>query len=971
MEKNLMKQINFKQRLETEHAIIHALVKVIEQNSKKDNGVLHALKKGFKCLGARFKLMQPPTSNQNNAKIQQDYENNILRVIPELEYSDRNNNRLDLCLFVNGLPTATVELKTDFTQSVYDAINQYKKDRPPKNEPLLTFGRGALVHFALSTSQAYMTTKLDGKKTNFLPFNQGNNGGAGNPQNPNGYDTEYVWQKIWHKDNWLDILQNYIHMKDESVLIFPRYHQWDCVQKITHNLKTTPYDRKRYLIQHSAGSGKTNSIAWLAHKLTNQYDGKGQNMEYASVIVITDRTILDAQLQQAITKLDPTNGIVVKSVVQSSHASKSEQLAKYLTEGSRIIVVTLQTFPYALKKIQSDLSDKKFAIIADEAHSSQSGTTARNIRTDITTPTDTHSKTDAEDDLNNTVEKYNSKNLSLFAFTATPKDKTIQIFGALPSPDMIPNNENNIPTAFHTYTMKQAIEEGFILNVLENHTYYEQLYQLSVDKKQQDKKVKQRKGTKKVKQWVTQHPTTIGQKVQIIVNHFQENVQHLLDGQAKAMVVTSGRLEVVRYKTAFDDYLQKENITDIQTLVAFSGTVTDADQEYTENTINTITGHIANAFKTHAYNILLVANKFQTGFDQPKLVAMYVDKKISNIECVQTLSRLNRCYPRKDKTFILDFQNPSEWVVESFSKYYKHTLLEGTSDPNHVYTLYDNLLAQDIFNDTHVQKVWNLYIQNNMTQAKLYSAMAEPVDIFRKRYYDVKLSIENAKQNDNANALKQAEKDLSELNIFRKNVSIFVNFYNFITQVIDFQDAELDQQQIFCKYFAKLIQDGGSKENIDIQGVKIDFMQFTKHDPSDGRLPDKDGMLKPTQAVGTQIPKTEQEIRLQQIIDAVNTLFNTINDKDFTVHEPYLKNIAQHIEKDNIAIQQIRESNGDAKQVLQGNRFKTLVEKLVIDDMERAEIIMKDAESIKIFHKVMYDYIRYRQIAVGRSTEPI
>ena len=489
-----------------ENEILKTIAKEVDivakkKTGKERHGVLSILRKGFKCYGATFKMMQPKPNSENHATHMERYNKTICRVIPELLYSDRNMNRIDLVLFVNGLPTATVELKTDFTQSVQDAIHQYKVDRLPQNERLLTFKTGAPVHFALSGDECYMTTKLDGKDTFFLPFNRGNDGGAGNAPNPNGYPASYVWQDVWKPENWLDILKNYIHMNidndNKEKLIFPRFHQWDAVEKITTDVEVQGAGT-RYLVQHSAGSGKTNSIAWLAHKLSNQYEGA--NHRFSSVIVITDRTILDEQLQASISQLDPTVGIVVKSVTRTADSSKSKKLAEFLDAGSRIIVTTLQTFPFAIQHMadSKSLKGKNFAIIADEAHSSQSGGTIRGIYKNLKSQPENLPNEDdvvtGEDFIMDTLEYGGaSSNLSLFAFTATPKDKTIQIFGTRPNPD-IPPADDNVPQAFHHYTMKQAIEEGFILNVLENHMHYETAFHLSTEDWADERILKERKG---------------------------------------------------------------------------------------------------------------------------------------------------------------------------------------------------------------------------------------------------------------------------------------------------------------------------------------------------------------------------------------------------------------------------------------------------------------------------------------------
>ena len=565
-------------------------------------GSLHYLRNDLKYIGSKFKLCQfkPELYNPDT---QAKYDANILRVVQEVT-TKSGKERIDLVLFLNGVPIATLELKTDFTQNVQDAVNQYKYDRPAKGEPLLEFKKRALVHFAVSTDEVYMTTKLAGPKTFFLPFNRGHaDGSAGNPPNPNGYATAYLWEEVLQRDSLLNILARYIHLevKDKEdhrgkkykseTLIFPRYHQLDVVRKLLADTRAKGAGH-HYLIQHSAGSGKSNSIAWLSHQLSSLHSDNEESV-FNSVIVITDRTVLDNQLQETISSFEHKEGVVVGISREGSNESKSTQLADALERGAKIIITTIQTFPFVLEAIQerTTLRDRKYAIIADEAHSSQTGSSAKQLREVLTAEQiEEGVEISAEDIINATLEAKDSSSLSFYAFTATPKVKTLEMFGVLPDPTQAPS-EINKPQAFHLYSMKQAIEEGFILDVLQGYTTYKLYYKLEHSGKTVDEEVESKRAKVKIAKWLNIHPHNIAQKIEIICEHFRTHIAHLLDGQAKAMVVTSSRQAAVRYKIAFDKYIKVHGIEEqMQAMVAFSGKITDdiegAEKEYTEANMN-------------------------------------------------------------------------------------------------------------------------------------------------------------------------------------------------------------------------------------------------------------------------------------------------------------------------------------------------------------------------------------------------
>uniref|UniRef100_UPI003566A989 type I restriction endonuclease subunit R n=1 Tax=Pseudoalteromonas nigrifaciens TaxID=28109 RepID=UPI003566A989 len=614
--------------VDSERHFITALVKQLNKadahatdRASRTYGTLGVLRHGLKIRNARFSLCQFKPEHNLNPETTARYKANICRIVPEVVYSPHTSvknsskdktdgkvakrNRIDIVLFVNGIPVTTMELKSEFKQSVDNAISQYKKTRLPKDpdtgkpEPLLTFKRGALVHFAVSQYEVYMTTKLAGDNTYFLPFNKGTSeGGAGNdvPADSSRYATDYLWNEVLTPDNLLAILGHFMHLQIEEeedaigrkskkeTMMFPRYHQWDVVTKLVDAAITEGAGQK-YLIQHSAGSGKSNSIAWTAHQLSTLYNSDGDK-QFDSVIVITDRTVLDDQLQDTIYQFEHADGVVGKINRKEGDGSKSEQLAEALVNSQPIIIVTIQTFPFVLKAIEdsSVLKSRRYAIIADEAHSSQTGSTARQLKEvlvsgDIESNTDDDKPLSSEDVLDATLAaRRSSPNLSYYAFTATPKPKTIELFGRLPNPDL-PAASDNLPAAYHVYSMRQAIEEGFILDVLKNYTNYKVVYQLKQKMAAADDEVDARRAKIKLNSWVRLHEHNIAQKVKIIIEHFNDNIKGLLGGQAKAMVVTGSRKEAVRYKLAFDKYISDNSYRGINAMVAFSGEVTFNDND--------------------------------------------------------------------------------------------------------------------------------------------------------------------------------------------------------------------------------------------------------------------------------------------------------------------------------------------------------------------------------------------------------
>ena len=923
-------------------------------------GSLYCLRKEIKYIGSKFKLCQfkPELYNPDTQK---KYDTNILRVVQEVT-TKSGKERIDLVLFLNGIPIATMELKTDFTQNVQDAINQYKYERPAKGEALLEFKRRALVHFAVSTDEVYMTTKLAGPNTYFLPFNKGKeDGSAGNPHNPNGYATSYLWEEILERDSILNIIARYIHLEvkekenhegkksKSETLIFPRYHQLDAVRKLLADTKQNGAG-KHYLIQHSAGSGKSNSIAWLAHQLSSLHDEQSEGI-FNSVIIITDRTVLDNQLQETISSFEHKEGVVVGITRDGSHESKSSQLADALERGAKIIITTIQTFPFVLDAIKqrTSLKDNKYAIIADEAHSSQTGLSAKQLREVLTAEQiEEGVELSAEDIIAAEIRTSNAtQNLSFYAFTATPKPKTLEMFGVLPNPNE-PPSQTNKPQAFHLYSMKQAIEEGFILDVLQGYTTYKLFYKLEHTNRYQDEEVESKRAKVKIAKWLNIHPYNIAQKIEIICEHFRRHVAHLLEHQAKAMVVTSSRNAAVRYKLAFDKYIKEKGIEDeMQAMVAFSGKVSDdiegAQKEYTEANMNpNLRGRdMRKAFDSNDYQVMIVANKFQTGFDQPKLCAMYVDKKLGGVDCVQTLSRLNRIYPGKEQTFVLDFYNEVEDIKEAFEPYYNTTQLEDVTDPNIVYDLQYKIEEAGIFTPIDVENYAKAFFDPKGTQAAMSSAVKPAVDRYKNRYRAILKEIETlsenlkkAKQNKDDKAIHNYELDLKEANIeknaldvFKKDLITFLRMYDFLSQIVDYADEELVKLAAFVKALLPNLRTNDTKEPIDISLIKLSHYKLHKQQETNISL-EGEKQLSGIGATGAT-PKDPQKELLSQIISHMNALFEgELSDEDMINYANTIKDKVLENEK---VMEQVR--NNTKEQSMMGG-FSEAVNSAVIESLD-------------------------------------
>jgi type I restriction enzyme R subunit len=762
-------------------------------------GTVDVVRHGLVDLGVTIRLAFFRPASGLTPELVERYGKNRLTVTRQLPYEVGSTKTLDLCLFVNGVPVATAELKNALTgQGAAEAIEQYRTVRDPKN-PLL---RRAVVHFAVDTERVAMTTRLAGKATRFLPFNRGHDLGAGNPPNPSGHRTAYLWERVWQRDAWLDLLNRFVHVEPapkgstkEPTVIFPRFHQWDAVLALTGEAREHGAGHD-HLVQHSAGSGKSNTIAWLAHRLSSLHDANDTKV-FDKVVVITDRRVLDKQLQDTIYQFEHAHGVVVR--IDES----SQQLADALAgEQARIIITTLQKFPFVNDKIGA-LPDRTYAVIVDEAHSSQTGDSATALKAVLGAkgyaPDPEEPPDPAEDALAAAVAaRGRQPNLSFFAFTATPKARTLELFGRYD-----PATDRHVP--LHLYSMRQAIEEGFIHDVLASYVTYQTYWHIE-QATPEDPEYDPGKARAAIARFVSLHPHQLAQKAEVIVEHYRSKVRHRVGGMAKAMVVTASREHAARYKLALESYINDKGYTDVGVLVAFSGSLDVDGKDVTESSMNGFPeSRTPQEFDTDAWHLLVVAEKYQTGFDQPKLYAMYVDKPLTGLAAVQTLSRLNRTYDRdgvrKDGTFVLDFRNDAEDIRAAFEPYYGATVAPPT-DPN---LLYDTRHGLDEFGvlwpDEVERTVELLLTTGKVAHDRVHATLAPPVDRF---HHDL---------------------DDEEQDRFRDALNRFIRTYAFLSQVVAFTDAKLERDYLYCKALAALIKEGGTEAvhpDVELTHLKVE-----------------------------------------------------------------------------------------------------------------------------------------------------
>jgi type I restriction enzyme R subunit len=817
-------------------------------------GTLDVLRQGIKDSGCKFKLAYFRPASGLNEETRRLHAANLFAVVRQLRYSERNEKSLDLVLFLNGIPIFTAELKNPLTgQDVESAIRQYKTDRDPR-EPLLAYGR-CLAHFAVDPDLVYVTTQLVGPRTRFLPFNRGKFGGAGNPPVPptqSGYPTGYLWDETWARDSVLDLIRQFIHEVEEEddtgrktgrrSLIFPRYQQLDAVRKLVTHARAAGTG-ERYLIQHSAGSGKSFTIAWLAHQLSTLHDAADRRV-FDSIVVITDRRVLDRQLQTTMRQFEQTLGLV------ENIDTTSRQLKEALEAGKTIIVTTLQKFPVIAGEI-GDLPGKRFAVIVDEAHSSQSGESTKSLKAVLASGSLEDAEAEEaqaetpEEELESTIlaemeRRGRLPNLSTFAFTATPKSKTLELFGT--------RREDGKFQPFHRYSMRQAIEEGFILDVLANYTTYKAYWRL-LKTVEGDPRYDKKKAEYLLKSFVELHPHAINEKVRICVEHFAARVQSAIGGRAKAMIVTRSRLHAVRYALAVKRYLE-ERAYPFKALVAFSGTVHDGGRSYTEAGMNGFPeAQTARTFERPEYRFLIVANKFQTGFDQPFLHTMYVDKKLGGVNAVQTLSRLNRTYPGKTGTMVLDFANEADEIKAAFEPYFETTLLSEATDPNLLYEIESRLASFPVYTSGDIDAFAKVYFDPKATQDRLYAALAPVVEHFRE--------ITPGEQHD-----------------FRGHLTDYVRLYAFLAQVLTFADADLEKLYVFARHLRRLLPADRAELPREVQ-QNIDMESYRIQQTGSGRiaLDRKTGVLDPMSTKGGHGTAPEEMETLSRIIAELNERF--------------------------------------------------------------------------------------------------
>ena len=922
------------QKEKTEEILIDDLCKALDSDYE---GCLKVLRHGFKCFGKTFKVAYFAPASGLNPDTQKLYSSNKLTVTRQLKYSNKNENSIDTVLSINGIPIVTMELKNPMTgQTWRNAIHQYKNDRDPR-EPIFQFKKRTLVHFAVDTDEVYMTTQLRGKKTHFLPFNLGNNNGAGNPENPKGYKTSYLWEKVLQKDSLLDIVARFIHLEKEErklnskkvikeTMIFPRYHQLDCVRKLIADAKEKGTG-VNYLIQHSAGSGKSNSIAWLAHRLAGLFNNKDEKV-FDSVIVVTDRLVLDQQLQNTIYQFEHKQGVVKKIDRDSA------QLARAIASADPIIITTLQKFPFITEKMKQR---KKYAVIIDEAHSSQGGESAANLKEALAgavikeqakQKAEKEGLPDHEEEIiRSMIKRGHQTNISFFAFTATPKYKTLEVFGV--------SNEEGNPQSFHLYSMKQAIEERFILDVLAHYTTYKAYYKL-IKSIEDDPEVDKKKASRALARFTSLHPYNISQKTEVMVEHFRQFTRHKIGGRAKAMVVTSSRLHAVRYKEAFDRYISEKGYTDIKTLVSFSGTVIDPDipeKEYTEVQMNkgVKETELPKKFAGSEYQVLLVAEKYQTGFDQPLLHTMYVDKRLSGIQAVQTLSRLNRTWIGKEDTFVLDFVNSPNDIQEAFQPYYEKTLVGDRAEARQLYDLQSRLNDYQVYHQNEVEEFCRIFYRPKKTQTQSdHAKMNACIDPAVARF----------------NALDESTQEE-----FRGILVDFRNLYSFLSQVIPFTDSSLEKLYSYIRYLLKKLprRDLGPSYHFD-DDVTLQYYRLQRISEGSISLESgKDGEVPGPTSVGTGASENES-IELSQLIDILNERFGT----NFTLADQLF---LDSIKEDAVADSNLKEAAMANPMENFGYIFLKKLEDLFIDRMEQNEDITAKFMNEKQFKEIVGKYL--------------
>lgn len=912
--------------------------------------LLWILRYGFKDRGVQFRVCYFKPESSLNPETIEKYNQNILHCTRQMKFSLLDERSIDIVLLLNGIPIVSMELKNQFTgQDTTNAINQYKFDRATKDK-LFEFKQRVLVHFAVDLYNVFMTTRLQGVSTYFLPFNQGSNGagqvgGKGNPVIEDDYITSYLWKRVLNKDSLLEILHKYMHLqieekKDEKgnivgkkeTMIFPRYHQLDVVTKLLSDVKENG-SGKNYLIQHSAGSGKSNSIAWLAHRLSSLHN-KNDEVIFNSTIVVTDRKVLDSQLQDTIYQFDHVDG-VVRPVKDGSQGLKNA-----LNDGAKIIITTLQKFPHIYQDVEA--TGKKYAIIVDEAHSSQTGSAAKKLKEALgdseeileqfarEEAEEENKQQDYEDNLVKELATHGKHdNLSFFAFTATPKSKTLQVFGN--------QCEDGKFRPFHIYSMRQAIEEGFIHDVLLNYTTYKQYYKIA-KKIVDDPKYDKSKGSRAVSKFESLHPHNIAQKTAIMIEHFREITANKIGGKAKAMVVTASRLHAVRYLFEFKRYIKENNYSDLDVLVAFSGSVKDYNEEWTEEKINknkngeTIKENQLKKYFHNDFNILVVAEKYQTGFDEPLLHTMFVDKRLNSVKAVQTLSRLNRTTKGKEDTFVLDFANTHDDIKKAFQPYYEATVLENETDPNLIYTLKRSLDEFHIYQSNEIEKFAEKFYQKTNPTLDVLSRLLKPVT-------------------DRYNVLEEEKR-----NEFKSLLYSFVRTYSFIIQICRIFDKDMQKFFVFAKYLAKVLpKDDTEKVNLNDE-LLLEYYRLDK--TADGSINlEKKREVDVPPISGAGVAGVKEKESLSEIIEKFNKRFGT----SFTEMDRVLAQIKNDIMKDSQIVNTAKTGNRTAYNSLSEKEFDNVAMNRYEENDAFFKSMFSDREKFQYIKKRLLDDI-YNEI---------
>lgn len=902
-----------------DHYSAQAEAEVLKRLDKalKDAPTHTVLREGIRLVpNIRFALCFFKPASNLNPDLTRLFDANILSVMRQVTYSAKSRNAIDLVTFVNGIPVATLEVKNLLTgQNIKHAEKQYRQDRSPAGEPLLTFKRGAIVHFALDQDNVSMTTRLMNGKTRFLPFNRGRDGGAGNPNVPGENRVAYLYKDlpetkaVFSREVLLDLIGRFIHLErsdGKEVLIFPRFQQFDAVRKLLADARCNGAGRN-YLIQHSAGSGKSNTIAWTAHQIINLHDAHDTPL-FDTAIIVTDRLVLDRQLQNTIGGFAQTEGVVKKI------DGTSRDLKDAILKGARIIITTIQKFGTEHLATISGQSGRNFAVIIDEAHSSQSGKAAQAMSDALTR--DEASSDDIEDMvLAFQKARGPQKNISFLAFTATPRNVTLERFGRIGS--------DGKPHAFHLYSMRQAIEEGFILDVLQNYMTYKAYYQLEKTI-EDDPAFKGRRAQSRVARYASLHPTAIDQKVEVIVEHFRRHVAGELDGKAKAMIVTQSREHALRYWQQLDGYIENKGYTGLKALVAFSGDLTVDGNVWTEATANGFAEtELPKKFDGKEFQVLVVAEKYQTGFDQPKLVAMYVDKKLAGLQAVQTLARLNRTCPGKDRTFVLDFQNTMDDVKEAFAPFFEATALEERTDLNQIYDLAQRISSSTYIDKDEVERFADQFFKGDLTKQDRLKLEG----IVRLALSRFELDEDEAQQEE-----------------FRQLLKSYQRFYAFVAQVVSLNDAWLEKLYTYTSWLGRLLPSRGVPADIAITDDMLNLSAFKLQTGEEGSASLKAGdtrTLDPITEFGANPYTEEEEKSLSEIIDSFNERHGTqFSREDFLRFERVTREIM-----DEEMIEMVRNNPADVVYNAFSQAFFRGMVQMFQQDNEMRNIVMTDRDA--------------------------